>query len=298
MRQALTMGARWDYIFWGRVAVPGPWLRRRDARALADSCSHAVPLDGGDHRVLRILFFLMSKLPEGPRKRVVRMLMNRVWDTLANEVVEGRGNIPDEPCLFICNHLSNADGFTLARAFHPRRVSFLAGVKLQGTVMTRLASEVMDTIAIKPNSADIEAMRRAVETLKGGVSVLIFPEGARSRTGGLLQAKKGVSLIAKRAGVPVVPVALRGTEKLMPVNDSDMGGERLYKADVVVRFGPAFRIEDLETETVGADDPRQALVDAMMRRVAALLPPEYHGVYADAPPSAPMGRETEQPSAP
>nr|WP_225937766.1 lysophospholipid acyltransferase family protein [Myxococcus sp. RHSTA-1-4] len=224
--------------------------------------------------------------------------MDRVWDTLADEVVEGRENLSDEPCLFICNHLSNADGFTLARAFHPRRVIFLAGVKLQGTVMTRLASEVMDTIAIKPNTADIEAMRKAVETLKGGSSVLIFPEGARSRTGGLIQAKKGVSLIAKRAGVPVVPVALMGTEKLMPINDSDMGGERLYKAHVTVRFGKPFRIEDLEAETAGAEDPRQALVDAMMRRVAALLPPEYHGVYGGDPSPVSVSRKPEQPSAP
>lgn len=248
--------------------------------------------------MLRILFELMSKLPEGARRRVVRALMNRVWDTLANEVVEGRENIPDTPCLFICNHLSNADGFTLDRAFRPRKVHFLAGVKLQSTTMTRLASEVMETIAIKPNSPDIEAMRRAVDTLKGGQSVLIFPEGARSRTGALLEAKKGVSLIAKRAGMPVVPVALQGTEKLMPINDTDMGGERLYKADVFVRFGRPFRVEDLEPEVAGADDARQALVDAMMRRVAALLPPEYRGVYGDDPPAAPVSREAERPFAP
>ncbi|MCY1020376.1 lysophospholipid acyltransferase family protein [Pyxidicoccus sp. MSG2] len=248
--------------------------------------------------MLRILFELMSMLPERARRRVVRALMNRVWDTLANEVVEGRENIPDEPCLFICNHLSNADGFTLDRAFRPRQVSFLAGVKLQSTTMTRLASEVMETIAIKPNSADIEAMRRAVDTLKGGQSVLIFPEGARSRMGTLLEAKKGVSLIAKRAGVPVVPVALQGTEKLMPINDTDMGGERLYKADVFVRFGRPFRVEDLEPEVSGAEDARQALVDAMMRRVAALLPPEYRGVYGEDPPPAAVSREPQQPAAP
>lgn len=248
--------------------------------------------------MLRILFELMSMLPESARRHVVRALMNRVWDTLANEVVEGRENIPDEPCLFICNHLSNADGFTLDRAFRPRRVIFLAGVKLQSTTMTRLASEVMETIAIKPNSADIEAMRRAVETLKGGQPVLIFPEGARSRTGALMEAKKGVSLIAKRAGVPVVPVALRGTEKLMPINDTDMGGERLYKADVVVRFGRPFRVEDLEAECADADDARQALVDAMMRRVAALLPPEYRGVYAEEPVRVSGGPPPAQPSPP
>ncbi|HZI15611.1 MAG TPA: lysophospholipid acyltransferase family protein [Myxococcus sp.] len=248
--------------------------------------------------MLRILFFLMSLLPEVLRRHVVRALMDTVWDVLADEVVEGRGNIPDGPCLYICNHLSNADGFTLARAFRPRRVNFLAGVKLQGTVMTRLASEVMDTIAIKPNSPDIEAMRRAVDTLKSGRQVLIFPEGARSRTGELQQAKKGVALIAKRAGVPVVPLALMGTEKLMPINDKDMGGERLFRAHVTLRIGTPFRMEDLEPEVAGASDERQALVDAMMRRVAALLPPEYRGVYGDAAPQAGAGAQPASPSAP
>ena len=248
--------------------------------------------------MLRLLFALMARLPDGARRQVVRLLMDGVWDALADEVVEGRGLLPDGPCLLICNHLSNADGFTLDRAFRPRRLVFLAGVKLQSTVMTRLASETMETIAIKPNSPDIEAMRKAVETLKGGGSVLIFPEGGRSRTGALQQAKKGVALIAKRAGVPVVPVALTGTEQLMPINDRDMGGERLYKAHVRVRVGPAFRVEDLEAEVAGAEDPRQALVDAMMRRVARLLPPRYQGVYAEDPPDARAPRAVEPPAAP
>ncbi len=51
-------------------------------------------------------------------------------------------------------------------------------------------------------------------------------------------------------------------------------------------------------EVAGADDARQALVDAMMRRVAALLPPEYRGVYDDAPPGRTLLRPAERPSAP
>lgn len=232
--------------------------------------------------MIRALFALLSTLPEGPRRVLVRRLMDTVWNVMMRQETLGRENIPDGPCLFVCNHLSNADGYTLFRTFRPRRVLFLAGVKLQQTTMTRLGTEAVDTILIKPNSPDIEALRAAVDALKAGESVLIFPEGSRSRTGGLMRAKKGVALIAKRAGVPIVPVALTGTDKFMPIDDKDMGGERRHRAHVTVRFGTPFQLADLEPETRASEDPRQALVDAMMRRVAELLPPEYRGVYAEA----------------
>ena len=232
------------------------------------------------------VFALLSVLPARPRRAAVRTLMDTVWHLRTTEEVLGRENLPSQPSLFICNHLSNADGFTLDRALRPRKVYFLAGIKLQGTVMTRLGTEAVDTIFIRPNSSDIEPIKRAVETLKAGHSVLIFPEGGRSRTGALTQAKKGASLIARRAGVPIVPVALTGTEKFMPIDDRDMGQEQVRRAHLTVRFGRPFLLDELEAEATGAEDPRQALTDAMMRRVAGLLPPEYRGVYADPAPEA------------
>jgi 1-acyl-sn-glycerol-3-phosphate acyltransferase len=234
-------------------------------------------------------FTLLSLLPPRPRRAAVRKLMDTVWDFRTTQEVLGKEHLPDEPCLFICNHLSNADGFTLARALRPRRVFFLAGIKLQDTVMTRLGTEAVDTIFIRPNSADTEPLKRAVEMLKSGQSVLIFPEGGRSRTGALIQAKKGASLIARRAGVPIVPVALTGTERFMPIDDRNMGREKVRRAHLTVRFGRPFRIEELEAEISGAEDPRQALTDAMMRRVAELLPPEYRGAYAS--PDEPASHE-------
>jgi len=212
---------------------------------------------------------------------VVRGLLDLVWDYYADVRVQGHAELPPDPVLYVSNHLSNSDGITLARALRPRDVWFLAGVKLQQSTMTRLGTEAVNTIRIRAGSPDIEALRRSVEALKSGRSIHIFPEGSRSRTGQLMRAKKGVSLIATRAQVPIVPVALWGTEKLMPINDRNMGGEWLRHARIDVRYGKAVHPDELKAETAGAEDERQAFADALMQRVARMLPPEYRGVYGD-----------------
>lgn len=229
--------------------------------------------------MLHSIFSLLELLPGGARRSLVRWVLDRVWNHYIEEHVTGVERIPDGPCLFICNHLSNADAVSLSRALRPRVVYFLAGVKLAGTTMTRVVMEAMDTIPIRPDSPDVEALKRAVEMLKHGKSVLIFPEGTRSRTGALLRGKRGAGLIARRAGVPIVPVALTGTEKFLPINDKNMGGEGVHHAKVTVTVGEPFQIADLNVTVGEGEDERQAVADAMMRRIAALLPAEYRGYY-------------------
>lgn len=218
-------------------------------------------------------------LPVRARRKLVRAGMEVIWKRYVEQHVHGREHIPDGPSLFICNHLSNADGYTLVRALRPKRLFFLAGVKLQGTLMTRIGAEAVETIPIRPNSPDVEALKRAVDMLRQGHSVLIFPEGTRSRTGELLPAKRGVALIARRAGVPVVPVAVAGTEKFLPIKDGDMGGEQPHHARVDVWIGEPFALGDLAVSAAAGEDERQLLADAMLNRVAELLPVKYRGHY-------------------
>ncbi|MGE5578347.1 MAG: lysophospholipid acyltransferase family protein [Syntrophothermus sp.] len=244
---------------------------------------------------------LFSHLPRGVRVPVARWAVNRAINHYAQLVAEGTENIPDTPVIFICNHLSNADGLILNKVLSRKReVVFLAGVKLQTSPVTRIAMETISTIPIQPNSPDRQAIKQAVNTLESGRSILIFPEGGRSRTGRLIRGKPGVVLIAKKAGVPIVPVGLQGTEILLPIDDRNMGGEKLHRAKVEVRVGKPFSLADLgglarlqepvERQGEEADKATEgrrndetdkaALVDAMMLRIAALLDPEYRGEYA------------------
>ena len=109
--------------------------------------------------LLKPLSFLVTKLPAPLRRRVVDGAVEFLWGRFARLTVEGKAHLPEGACLFVANHLSNADGITLSRALAPRRVHFLAGVKLHQTPLTRLGLEAVDIIEIRPGTADIEAIR-------------------------------------------------------------------------------------------------------------------------------------------
>jgi 1-acyl-sn-glycerol-3-phosphate acyltransferase len=162
-----------------------------------------------------------------------------------------------------------------------REVIFMAGVKLQTTLFTRLMLELVDKIVIRPGAPDKDALKAALTALKAGKRVHIFPEGGRSRTGTLLQGKPGVLLIARSSGVPIVPMGIMGTEKLMPIKENELDRETLHRAEVQIRVGPPFTLEGLPPAPDGHADPKQWLTDQLMLRIAALLDPPYWGVYAD-----------------
>lgn len=226
----------------------------------------------------RVLFSLLDRLPYRLRIPAVRAVVGVLLTLCARITVTGREHIPEGPALFVCNHLSNADGLVLDRVLRQNRPVFVAGVKLQGTPSTRLVSELLQTIVVRPNSPDLDAIRKTVDILRTGQSVLIFPEGGRSRTGALVRGKAGAVVMARRADVPIVPVALMGTERLLPIRDDNMGAEFFRPARVRVCIGEPFTLAELQVSGDEADE-RQALIDALMRRIARLLDPAYQGVY-------------------
>ena len=76
------------------------------------------------------------------------------------------------------------------------------------------------------------SIEEGAERIKHGVSVLIFPEGGRNETKELLQFKRGGILLAEKSGVPIVPISIKGTEKIMPMHKYSIRG-----GEVKVRIG-------------------------------------------------------------
>ncbi|MBZ9685113.1 1-acyl-sn-glycerol-3-phosphate acyltransferase [Clostridium estertheticum] len=229
--------------------------------------------------VLRIIDVLPDKVVTFIAKKMLDTYINKY----ANIKTHGMEKIVDakSPIIFICNHLSNADGIIMNRLLKDNNVTFVAGIKLTDNKLTKLGFHVAKTINIKPNSADKEAISKIVNTLKQGNNIMIFPEGTRSRNGKMAEAKKGLLLMAKLSKATIVPMGIWGTEKLLPINETNMASEKFNYADVNINIGEPIMLPNKKVE----EDKNQYHDRAMreiMGSIAVLLPEQYRGVYSDS----------------
>lgn len=225
---------------------------------------------------------VLKVMPESLVIKFAQVKMRGYVKKYANLKIEGYEKLKEieGPIIFICNHLSNSDGLVLNEIlredFNPY---FVAGVKLEEDFITRLGTLIVRTIPIKPNTADKEAITNMVKTVKGGENLLIFPEGTRSRTGEMIEGKKGILLLARLTKATVIPIGMSGTEKLLPIAESgDMGSENWQHSDVTVKFGNPVLLEKREKDEDKHEYEDRCLTK-MMKSIANLLPEGYRGIY-------------------
>lgn len=176
--------------------------------------------------------------------------------------VTGREHLPaGRAVVFCCNHQSNIDPPILFQALHPRlHVLFkreLTKLPLLGKAFQMGGFVPIDRVSREHSMAAIEL---AAQSLREGNSFLTFPEGTRSRTGALLPFKRGPFLMALKAQVPVVPVAIQGGTASMR-----KGSVIVRPTTVSVRIG-----EPVETRGMELAD-RERLANLVRARVEELL---------------------------
>jgi 1-acyl-sn-glycerol-3-phosphate acyltransferase len=131
--------------------------------------------------------------------------------------VAGRELIPERPCIFMANHVSNLDPPILLPLLPFRTAFFIKRSLLKIPVVgygMRLAGFIPVDRDGRLESAR-ESVQAAGKVLASGVNVSTFPEGTRSRTGRLLPFKKGAFYLAMESGAPVIPVSIWGSEQMM-----------------------------------------------------------------------------------
>ena len=184
-----------------------------------------------------------------------------LWAAGTPVEVTGLERVPrDGPVVYASNHSSMFDIWALSMVL-PGSTRFvakqeLARIPLLGPAMLRAGHVTID----RTNRARaFEAYDRAAATIRGGISAIVFPEGTRSRTGELLPFKNAPFGLAIAAQVPVVPVYVDGTFRILP-----KGAWRLHRMPIRIRIGAplptaGLKMEDREGLRQRANDAIRAL---------------------------------------
>lgn len=201
---------------------------------------------------------------------LVRVLVNG----LTQHTVIGLENFPkDGPFLVVSNHLSMMDA-PIVFLNCPRRMVVFAADKWKHTPGLKHLCETVGVIWVARGEADLDAIKTSIAFLKAGGVMGMAPEGTRSHIAQLQRGKTGAAYLADRARVPLVPVAVTGSQNV----GSSL--KRLRRAVVTYTIGQPFW---LPSDGRAKGEKLQAYTDLIMCHIAALLPPEYRGVYHDHP---------------
>lgn len=143
--------------------------------------------------------------------RVVKWLAVRLLKLCFAPRVRGREHLPSGPFILAANHISYLDPPLLALAA-PGRIGYLAKAELFRFWPIGAFLRLLAAIPLRRGRFDKGALAGALLRLRRGECVAIFPQGTRQRSPAPAQAHRGVALLARRAQVPVVPLAVRGTD--------------------------------------------------------------------------------------
>jgi 1-acyl-sn-glycerol-3-phosphate acyltransferase len=208
--------------------------------------------------------------------RVFRPLVYWAFTLLYRVRMSGHRTLPRGAVIIVANHQSHLDPPLIGLAAN-RPLEYLAR---NGLFKNRAFAWLITGLGARPldeTGADVTGVRAALERLEAGSALLVFPEGSRTPDGAMRPFKRGASLLMRRAGAPVVPVAVEGAYDAWPRRRRF---PRLLRARVAVRYGPA-----LDSEELLANGPDAALrelearIEAMRVELRAQLRLASRGRY-------------------
>ncbi|SKA83847.1 1-acyl-sn-glycerol-3-phosphate acyltransferase [Clostridium sp. USBA 49] len=159
--------------------------------------------------------------------------------------VVGAENIPQEACVFVSNHQSDFDILAML-GYIDKPMGFIAKKELEKLPgvnywMKQIHCVFMD----RENSRDsVRAILDGIENLKKGYSMVIYPEGTRSKGEKLLEFKKGAMKLATKSGAPIVPITINGTYKIFEAQE----GKKIKAANVDIIISKPIYTKELSKE--------------------------------------------------
>lgn len=189
--------------------------------------------------------------------------------------VDGRGHEPPAgPVIVVSNHLSDLDPLVVGTALR-RRVTFMAKHELFQVPGVRWWIRACGAFPVRRGVPDRQALRTALGILQRGGVLVMFPEGTRGRDRTLRPPEPGAALLARRTGAALLPVAVLGTDVVLPRD-----AHRLRLGRITVRIGPPLYVTPSsrggaaahgEEPGAGGRDEIEAIGRLYMTEIARLL---------------------------
>lgn len=169
----------------------------------------------------------------------------------------------DGPLIVAPIHVSHLDPPAVACGL-PRATTFMAKEELFRPFLLGSLIRSLGSFPVRRGENDTEAIRKAIELLKLGHAVLIFPEGTRGDGVTMSPIAAGIAMIAKRTQAKVLPVGIIGTHIALP-----KGQSKPKRSRITISFGEPFTYDEIAANC-GDKDPKEALAEELGQRIAAL----------------------------
>lgn len=207
---------------------------------------------------------------------VLRPLFRGIFRLLSNVSISGMEHIPKESAYLIAvNHVSLYDP-PLVMAFWPCAAEAVGAADVWQRPGQSLLVRWYGVIPVHRYEYDRSALQAIQVALGSGRPLMIMPEGGRSHAPGMRRAEPGVAYIVEKTNIPVLPVGVVGT-----TDDFFHRARRGERPSVYMSIGEPLLLPLVEGKGVVRRLARQRNADLIMTHIAALLPFEYRGVYAD-----------------
>ncbi|MEZ4634323.1 MAG: lysophospholipid acyltransferase family protein [Caldilineaceae bacterium] len=188
--------------------------------------------------------------------------------------IEGHENVPAQGgAIIACNHPGEMDTIVLGYS-SPRQIFYMAKEELfQVSPLLSWMLYNVGAFPVRRGRQDVQAIQTSIRIVREGKVLGMFPEGTRNRDRGLTRGRNGAVRIALQTNAPIVPAAVIGIGRL-----NREWKNPLRRPPVTIRFGPPIHLDGNGNTS---QDQIQAYTDQVMTAIAAMLPPDLRGVYAD-----------------
>jgi 1-acyl-sn-glycerol-3-phosphate acyltransferase len=190
--------------------------------------------------------------------------------------VDGLHKVPKTgPVLVVGNHIATLDPPLTGALIKRFDVHYMAKSEYFEKRWQRWLFSGYNAFPVVRHSPDRTSLKQALAILRRGHVLMMYPEGTRSTDLQMHRPYAGAGFLARKSAVPIVPVAVWGSEGVLPTGAS----WPRHDSDVHIRFGDPFFLPERNPD--GTPMSHQQSADHMMSRVAAMLPEKYRGVFGE-----------------